>query len=91
MLNSYRQYLGCRSSWFGINDKFDKGIRFWLYALDIFRKYARAISYEDKKGTTITNAFQKIWHESNFKPNKKGVVKGSGFSNRLMKLWLVKM
>ena len=40
---------------------------------------------KDKKGITITNAFQKILDESNCKPNKIYVDKGSKFCNRSMK------
>ena len=38
----------------------------------------------------ITNAFQKILDESNRKPNKIWVDKGSEFYNRSMKSWLAK-
>ena len=41
-----------------------------------------------KKGITITNAFQKILKESNRKPNKIWVDKGSEFYNRWIKSWL---
>ena len=37
---------------------FNKGICFLLCVIDIFSKYAWVISIKDKKGTTITNAFQ---------------------------------
>ena len=43
------------------------------------------IPLKDKKGTTITNAFQNILKESNRKPNKIWVDKGSEFYNRSMK------
>ena len=43
---------------------------------------------KDKKSITITNAFQKILKESNCKPNKTWVDKGSKFYNRSMKSWL---
>ena len=45
---------------------------------------------KDKKGITITNAFQKVLNESNRKPNKIWVDKGSEFYNRPMKSWLEK-
>ena len=45
--------------------KFYKGIRFLLCFIDIFSKYAWVIPLKDKKGITITNAFQKILDESN--------------------------
>ena len=57
--------------------KFNKGIRFLLCFIDIFSKYAWVIPLKDKKGITITNAFQKILKESNRKPNKIWVDKGS--------------
>ena len=44
----------------------------------------------DKKGTTITNAFQKFLDESKCKPNKMWADKDSEFYNRSMKLWLEK-
>ena len=40
---------------------------------------------KDKKGITITNAFQKILKESNRKPNKIWVDKGSEFCNSCSK------
>ena len=43
---------------------------------------------KDKKGITITNAFQIILDESNSKPNKIWVDKGSEFYNRSVKSWL---
>ena len=61
-----------------------------LCVIDIYSKYAWILSLKDKKGTTITNAFQKTLKESNCKPNKIWVDKGSEFYNRLMKSWLEK-
>ena len=46
--------------------------------------------YQIKKGITITNTFQKVLKESNRKPNKIWVDKGSEFYNSLMKSWLEK-
>ena len=43
--------------------KFNKGFRFLLCVIDIYSKYARVIPLNDKKGITITNAFQKILDE----------------------------
>ena len=51
-------------------NKFNKGIRFLLYVIDIFSKYAWVIPLKDKKGITNTNSFQKIINKSNHKPNK---------------------
>ena len=43
---------------------------------------------KDKKGITITKAFLEILDDSERKPNKIWVDKGSKFCNRSMKLWL---
>ena len=45
---------------------------------------------KDKKGVTLTNAFQKILDESKRKPNKIWADKGSEFYNRSTKSWLEK-
>ena len=55
------------------------------WVIDIYCKYAWVISLKDKKGITITNAFQKIFKESNRKPNRILVDKGSEFYNRSIK------
>ena len=60
---------------------FNKGFRFLLCVTDIFSKYAWVVPLKDKKGTTITNAFQKILKEPNRKPKKIWVDKGSEFYN----------
>ena len=57
--------------------KFNKRFRFLLCVIDIYSKYAWVITFKDKKEITITNAFQKILDESNCKPNKVWVDKGS--------------
>ena len=67
--------------------KFDKGIHSLLCVIDIFSKYILVIPLKD---ITITNAFQNILDESNHKPNKIRLVKGSEFYNRSMKSWLEK-
>ena len=65
--------------------KFNKGFRFLLCAIDIYSKYAWVIPLKDKKGVRIVNGFQKILKESNGKPNKIWVDKGSEFYNNLFK------
>ena len=40
--------------------KFNKGLRFFLCVIDIFNKYTWVVPLKDKKGISITNAFQKI-------------------------------
>ena len=71
-------------------NKFNKGFRFLLCFIDIYSKYAWVIPLKDKKRITITNAFQKTLDESNQKPSKIWVDKGSEFYNRSIKLWLEK-
>ena len=61
--------------------KFNKGFRFLLCVIDIFSKYAWVVPLKDKKGVSIVDAFQKILKESNRKPNKIWVDKGSEFYN----------
>ena len=61
--------------------KFNKGFRFLLCVIDIFSKYAWVIPVKDKKGISVVNAFKQIWRESNRKPNKIWVDKGSKLYN----------
>ena len=61
--------------------KFNKGFRFLLCVIDIFSKYAWVVPLKDKKGVSIVDAFQKILDDSNRKPNKIWVDKGSEFYN----------
>ena len=67
--------------------KFNKGICFSLCVIDICSKYAWFIHL---KVITIANAFQKIWKETNLKPNKTWLAKGSEFYNKSMRSWLEK-
>ena len=68
--------------------KFNKGFRFLLCAIDIYSKYAWVVPLNDKKGVRIVNVFQKMLKESNKKPNKIWVDKGSEFYNNSFKKWL---
>ena len=68
--------------------KFNKRFRFLLCVIDIFSKYAWVVPLKDKKGISIVNAFQLILKESNGKPNKIWVDKGSKFYNNSFKKWL---
>ena len=68
--------------------KFNKGIGFLFWVIDIFSKYAWVISWKCKKCIAITNTFQKILNESNRKPNKIWLDKYSEFYNRSMKSFL---
>ena len=68
--------------------KYNKGIRFLLCVIDIFSKYAWVILLKDKKGISIVKAFQSILKQSNRKPNKIWVDKGSEFYKAYFKKWL---
>ena len=68
--------------------KFNKWFRFLLCVIDIFSKYAWVIPLKDKKAVSIVSAFQIILKESNRKPNKIWVDKGSEFYNSSFKKWL---
>ena len=69
-------------------NKYNKGIRFLLCVIDIFSKYAWAVPLKDKKGVSIVTAFQSFLKQSNRKPNKIWVDKGSEFYNASFKKWL---
>ena len=60
--------------------KFNKGIRFLLFVIDIYSKYAWVVPLKDKKGVTIVNAFQKILDDSKGKPKKYGKIKVVNFT-----------
>ena len=61
--------------------KYNKGIRFLLCVIDIYRKYAWVVPLKDKKDISIVKAFQSILKQSNKKTNKIWVDKGSEFYN----------
>ena len=52
--------------------KFYKGIRFLLCVTNIYSKYAWAVPLKDKKGITITNTFQNVLNESEWKQKNIG-------------------
>ena len=68
--------------------KFNNEFRFLLCIIDIYSKYAWVIPLKYKKGVSIVNTFQKFLKESNHKPNKIWVEKGSEFYNNSFKKWL---
>ena len=55
--------------------KFNRGICFLLFVIDIFSKYAWVIPLKDKKSITVTKTFQGISNKSNRKQNKTWVDK----------------
>ena len=68
--------------------KYNKGIRFLLCVIDIFSKYAWVVPLKDKNDISIVKAFQSILKQSNRKPNKIWLDKGSEFCNAYFKKWL---
>ena len=70
--------------------KFNKRFRFLLCIIDIYSKYAKVIPLKNKKDIKITNTFQKMLDESNRKPSKIWVDKGSVFYYRSIKSQLEK-
>ena len=68
--------------------KCNKGIRFLLCVIDTFSKYTWAVPLKDKKGISIVKEFQTILKQSNRKPNKIWVDKGSQIYNASFKKWL---
>ena len=65
--------------------KYNRGIRYLLCAIDLFSKCAFVVPLKNKKGTTITNAFQNILDNLKRKPNKIWTDQGSGFYNKSFK------
>ena len=60
-------------------------MQFSLWIIDNFNKYVRVVPLKDIKGVTVAKTFQKVSNESNRKPNKIWVDKGSEFYNRSIK------
>ena len=63
----------------------NKRFRFLLCIINIFSKYTWVVRLKDKKGVSIVNAFQKIFKESDRKPNEIWVHKGGEFYNSYFK------
>ena len=61
---------GADHAYMQLISKFNKGFIFLLYVIDIFSKYACVIPLKEKRGTIITNAFQRISNELGWKPKK---------------------
>ena len=68
--------------------RYNKRIRFLLCVIDIFSKYAWVVPLKDKKDVSIVTVFQSILKQSNRKPNKIWVDKGSESYNDSFKKWL---
>ena len=68
--------------------KYNKRISYLLCVVDLFSKYSWVVPLKDKKGATITNAFQTTLDSSKRKPNKIWVDQGSEFYNNSFKMWV---
>ena len=67
--------------------KYNKGIKYLLCAIDLFRKYAWVGPLKDKRGISIVDAFQKIISKGR-KPNKIWIDQSGEFYNNLFKRFL---
>ena len=68
-------------------NKYNKGIKYLLCAIDLFSKYAWVVPLKDKKGLSIVNAFLEIISKGR-KPNKIWVDRDSEFYNNSFKDFL---
>ena len=59
--------------------KYNKGIKYLLFAIDLFSKYTWVFLLKDKRRISIVNAFRKILDSLNRKPNKIWVDQGGEF------------
>ena len=87
-------YLSFRENIWGVDladmqslNKYNKGIKYLLCAIDLFSKYAWVVPLKNKKRRSIVNAFQKIISEGR-KPNKIWVDQGGEFYNNSFKRFL---
>ena len=70
--------------------KFNKGFKFLLCVIDIFRKYAWFIPFKEKKVSQLPMLFKKNLNETNHKSDEIWIDKGSEFFNGSEKSWLDK-
>ena len=59
--------------------------KYILMVIDLYTRYAWAIPLPDKKGQTVAKAFKRIMNESDRKPKKVWVDKGTEFYNQYVK------
>ena len=77
--------------------KYNKRIRYLLWAIDLLSKYTWVVALKDKRGITTVNAYQKIQFKqktktdsSNRKPNKIWVDQSGELYTKLFKRFLKK-
>ena len=68
--------------------RYNEGFKYLLCAIDLFSKYAWVIPTNDKKRTSIVNAFKRIVSKGQRKPNIILVDQGSEFYNQSFKDFL---
>ena len=66
-LKRWKVYSSFRDNIWGVDlvdmqslSKYNKGIKYLLFAIDLFSKYAWVVPLRGKRGISIVNAFQKI-------------------------------
>ena len=67
--------------------KYNKGIKYVLFAIDLFSKYAWVVPLKDKREISVVNVFQKIISKGR-KPNKiwvYGLIKVVSFTKSFLK------
>ena len=68
--------------------KYDKEIKYLLYEIDLFSKYAWGVPLNNIRGITIANAFKKNSDSSKRKPSKIWLDQNGEFYNKLFKRFL---
>ena len=76
--------MGSRFSWNGIVIFKDWGVKYLLYVVDVFTKYACVKPLKDKNPKTVLNGFTGILNESKSKPSKLWFDQGKEFYNSFM-------
>ena len=65
--------------------KYNKGIKYLWCAIDLFSKYAWAVTIKAKTGVSIVDAFQKILKESNQNETKYELTKEVNITITILK------
>ena len=66
--------------------KYNRGIKYLLWAIDLFSRYDWVIPIKDKKGTTIVNAVKKLFQKKGGQI-KYGLIKQVNFTINLLKIF----
>ena len=71
-----------------LKNLYNKGVKFLLFAIDIYSKYAWVVRLEDKKAIAIIIVFQKFLDKFGRQSDKMWEDHGTELYNRSMKSWL---